>query len=90
MVNWDFVDAGLRYTKFAQKENVMGKQEIVAQALKLDPAERFDLVDQILHSLDKPDPEIDRVWLEEAEKRLAAYRAGKVKGIPAEEIFRNI
>lgn len=69
----------------------MGKQEIVAQALKLDPAERFDLVDQILlHSLDKPDPEIDRVWLEEAEKRLAAYRAGKVKGIPAEEIFGNI
>ena len=65
----------------------MGKQEIVAQALKLDPAERFDLVDQILHSLDKPDPEIDRVWLEEAEKRLAAYRAGKVKGIQAEEIF---
>ncbi len=65
----------------------MGKQEIVAQALKLDPAERFDLVDQILHSLDKPDPVIDRVWLEEAEKRLAANRAGKVKGIPAEEIF---
>ena len=67
----------------------MGKQEIVAQALKLDPAELFDLADQILHSLDKPDPSIDRVWLEEAEKRLAAYRAGKVKGIPAEEIFGN-
>ena len=73
-----------------QKENVMGKQEIDAQALKLDPAERFDLVDQILHSLDKPDPEIDRVWVEESERRLAAYRAGKVKGIPAEEIFGNI
>lgn len=65
----------------------MGKQEIVAQALKLDPAERFDLVDQILHSLDKPDPEMDSVWLAEAEKRLAAYRAGKVQGIPAEDIF---
>ena len=68
----------------------MGKQEIVAQALKLDPTERFDLVDQVLHSLDKPDPEIDRIWLEEAEKRLAAYRAGKVKGIPAEEIFGKL
>ena len=64
----------------------MGKQEIVAQALKLNPAERFDLVDQVLHSLDKPDPEIDRIWLEEAERRLVAYRAGKIKGIPAEEI----
>ena len=35
----------------------------------------------------KPDPEIDRLWLDEAERRLAAYRAGKVQGIPAEEIL---
>ena len=35
----------------------MGKQEIVELALKLNPAERFELVDQILHSLDRPDPE---------------------------------
>jgi len=36
---------------------------------------------------DRPDPETDRVWLEEAERRLAAYRAGKVRGVPAEDIF---
>lgn len=65
----------------------MGTQEIAALALKLDPADRFELVDQLLHSLDRPDPEIDRIWLEEAERRLAAYRAGKIQGIPAEEIF---
>ena len=65
----------------------MGKQEIVELALKLEPVERFELVDQILHSLDKPDPDMDRIWLEEAERRLTAYRAGKVSGIPAEEIF---
>ena len=65
----------------------VGTQEIDALALKLDPAERFKLVDQVLHSLDCPDPEIDRIWLEEAERRLAAYRAGRVKGILADEIF---
>ena len=65
----------------------MNTAELVAQAIRLNPVERFDLVDQVLHSLDQPSPEIDRVWIEEAEKRLAAYRAGKVKGIPAEEIF---
>lgn len=65
----------------------MGTQELVSQALKLNPAERFDVVDQILRSLDRPDPEIDRIWLEEAERRLRAYREGRVKGIPAEEIF---
>lgn len=65
----------------------MGAIELVAEALKLNPAERFELVDRVLHSLDQPDPEIDRIWIEEAEKRLAAYRAGKIKGIPAEDIF---
>lgn len=65
----------------------MGTEEIIKQAVKLKPTERFDLVEKILHSLDHPNPEIDRIWLEEAEKRLAAYRAGKVKGVPAEDIF---
>ena len=65
----------------------MKTEEIIEQAIKLKPSERFDLVEQILHSLDHPNPEIDRIWQEEAEKRLAAYRAGKIKGIPAEDIF---
>jgi putative addiction module component (TIGR02574 family) len=64
----------------------VGTRELVEQALRLDPTERLELVDEVLHSLDRPDPTIDRVWLEEAERRLAAYRAGKVRGIPAEDI----
>ncbi len=65
----------------------MGTQEIFELALKLPPADRFEVAELVLQSLDRPDPEIDRVWVEEAERRLAAYRAGKVKGIPAEDIF---
>lgn len=65
----------------------MGALEIAALALKLDPADRFELVDKILHSLDRPDPEIDRIWQEESQRRLATHRSGNVKGIPAEEIF---
>jgi len=68
----------------------MGAQEVLEQALKLAPEERFALADQVLHSLDRPDPVIDRLWQEEAERRLAAYRAGKVQGIPAESIFGDI
>jgi putative addiction module component (TIGR02574 family) len=65
----------------------MTTRDILKQALQLDPAQRFELVEEILHSLDKPDPVIDAIWIEEAEKRLAAFRAGKVKGIPAEDGF---
>jgi putative addiction module component (TIGR02574 family) len=68
----------------------MGAQELLEQALKLTPDERFALADEVLHSLDRPDPAIDRLWLDVAEQRLAAYRAGRVKGIPAEAIFGEI
>jgi putative addiction module component (TIGR02574 family) len=34
--------------------------------------------------------EIERLWLDEAERRLQAYREGKVKGIPAEQVFNRV
>jgi len=64
----------------------VGTRELIEQALKLDPSERLELIDRVLHSLDQPDPAIDRMWIEEAERRLTEYRAGKVRGIPAEDI----
>lgn len=64
----------------------MGTRELLEQALKLDPTERLDLVDRVLHSLDRPDPVIDQIWIEEAERRLTAYRSGKVCGIAAEDV----
>jgi putative addiction module component (TIGR02574 family) len=52
------------------------------QARKLSPSERLELVDDILASLDEPDPNIDKLWAKEAEERLAAYRRGEIKAIP--------
>jgi putative addiction module component (TIGR02574 family) len=68
----------------------MGTRELLEAARKLDPAERLELVDGLLNSLDRPDPAIEKVWLDEAERRLSAYRAGTVKGIPAEDVFGPI
>lgn len=68
----------------------MSTQEIVALALKLNPAERFELVDQVLHSLNKPDPEIDRVWQEEALHRVKALDEGRLTTVSMEEVFRDL
>lgn len=57
------------------------------QARKLTPAERIELVDDILASLDEPDPAIDRLWAKEAEERLAAYRRGELKALSLEEVL---
>ena len=34
-----------------------------------------------------PDPRIDQLWQKEAERRYAAYLAGELETVPAEEIF---
>lgn len=65
----------------------MNTKALVDSALKLPPSERFELIDELCHSLDRPDPELDRVWIEEAQRRLTAYRTGRVKGIPASDVF---
>jgi len=60
---------------------------LVEKALELKPQEKLVLIEALVSSLDKPDPKIAKIWLQEAEARLKAYRAGKSKGIPAEKIF---
>jgi len=67
----------------------MSSKEIIESALKLSPPERLLIIEGILKSLDEPDAEIEKIWIEEAEKRLQAYREGKLKGIPIEEIFKQ-
>ncbi len=57
------------------------------QARRLSPAEHLELVDDILASLDEPDPNIDKLWVREAEDRLAAYRRGEIKAIPLEQVL---
>ncbi|MEB2310194.1 MAG: addiction module protein [Candidatus Brocadiaceae bacterium] len=65
----------------------MGSKEILDQALKLKPEERFLIIEGLIVSLDQPDKNLDEIWAQEAEKRLKAYREGKLEGIPMEDIF---
>ena len=58
-----------------------------AQARNLSPDERMELVDDILASVDEPDPTVDRLWAKEAEDRLAAYRRGEIKAVPLQEVL---
>ncbi len=67
----------------------MNSKNILEQALQLRPEDRFLLVEGLLKSLDEPDQKLDAIWAEEAEKRLKAYRMGKLKGISMEDIFRE-
>src|SRR6185295_17252001 len=62
-------------------------KNLSTQARKLSTAERLELVDDLLTSLDESDPGIDGLWAKEAEDRLAAYRRGELKAIPLQEVL---
>lgn len=67
----------------------MSNKDILEMAMKLKPEERFLIVEGLIKSLDEPDKNIDEIWAEEAEKRLKAYREGKLNTIPMEEVFKS-
>jgi putative addiction module component (TIGR02574 family) len=67
----------------------MSTKELLEKALRLKPEERFTLIEGLIRSLDEPDKIIDEIWSEEAEKRLKAYREGRLEGISMEELFNE-
>jgi len=65
-------------------------EEIINVAMELSLEERAQLAGTLLLSLDEPsESEVERLWLQEAERRLQEFREGKVKCIPAEEVFNR-
>jgi putative addiction module component (TIGR02574 family) len=66
--------------------------ELAEKLKSLPDVEKIELVDSILMQLDKPDPEIDRIWADEARKRWQAYKTGKLETVPYEQVmdkYRN-
>ncbi len=62
--------------------------EIKREALRLDPSVRADLARELLESLDDlPEPDIERLWLEEAERRRVNLQSGKSTPIRMDEAF---
>lgn len=62
------------------------KESIYEKAKLLAPIDRLQLVDAILESLDKPNPEIEKFWVKESDARYEAFRRGELKATEWEEI----
>ena len=68
---------------------VTSSKELSAKIKALPDKEKIELVDSILMQLDKPDPELDRIWAKEAKKRWKAYKAGKVETVSYEQVMKK-
>ena len=65
--------------------------KLLEEALLLPADERASLVEKLLQSLNLPtEAEVNRLWVEEAERRVSQIEAGKVELIPGEQVFAKI
>lgn len=66
-------------------------RKIEEKAQELPAKERARLALRLIESLDPgEDEDVEELWLDEAERRLADYDAGKIKSRPADEVFSEI
>ena len=65
-------------------------KELLHEAETLPVEDRASLADSLLKTLNVPDAQIDKQWIAVAERRLNEIKTGKVKPVPAKDVFINI
>ncbi len=66
-------------------------REIEMVALELDARDRARLAERLLTSLeDLSEAEVERLWLDEAERRDQALDRGELEAFPAADVFRDL
>lgn len=63
--------------------------KLVSEIKALSEVEKLRLLDAILADLDKPDPDVDSIWADEARKRWAEYKAGRVSTVSYDDVMRK-
>jgi len=65
--------------------------EVLKNALSLEVHDRAALAERLLASLEElTEEEAERLWAEEAQRRLEEYRAGRAKVVPAEAVHEKV
>lgn len=72
-------------------EKSAGEVSVFEAALSLPNESRAELAEQLLESLDvDSSPEITQEMIDEAERRLEAYRQGEIQAVPGEEVMKSL
>lgn len=66
-------------------------EEIEAKIRTLSPEDKASLITSLIAELDGPaDADVQRTWLEEAQRRYREIIEGKVQPVPGERVFANL
>ncbi|MDR9415724.1 MAG: addiction module protein [Gracilimonas sp.] len=64
-------------------------EKLIKEALVLSKNDRAKMADALLQSLQKTDPEIEKLWKREVEERIEAYREGEINSVSVQEIIEK-
>jgi hypothetical protein len=66
-------------------------EKIEKEFRTLSAVEKVELLRLLIAELDAPaDADVERVWLEEVQRRQREFVERKVKGVPGERVFENL
>jgi putative addiction module component (TIGR02574 family) len=80
----------LAVTKDAAYNLTMSSQfdDLAKRVRALSRMEKAALIRELIDELDPGiDPEVEKLWIEEAERRYAQYLRGEVEAIPGDEVM---
>ena len=63
---------------------------VTNEALQLAPVQRAELIESLLASFDPQRNTIDKLWADEAERRVDAYDQKQMTASTAEDVFKRI
>jgi len=61
--------------------------EIVEELAQHSVQDRVSIIDAVLHSVINADRQIETAWLDEAERRLTAYKDGRCVAISFDQVM---
>lgn len=65
-------------------------EDLLNEAMELDPEDRADLAGRLLHTLEPADPDVEEAWRAEIRKRMEELDSGAVQPVSAEEARKRI
>ena len=68
---------------------MLATQEIYEEVMTMKPAQKAELIDKLILSLDIPNQKVEELWKEEVEDRLNAYKNGEIETVSMQEVFKK-
>ena len=68
---------------------MLAKQEIYEEIMTMKPAQKAELIDKLILSLDVPNQKVEEQWKDEVENRVKAYESGEIATVSMKEVFQK-